>query len=300
MIAGMSAVKGRMGIVGASGFIGGELADQAARLGWRVVGFSRSEQLPDEVVTEWRRWSDTPDLGGLRVVVNLAGESIARRWTKSRRERLDESRVGVTRSLVAAAGELETPPEVLVNGSAVGIYGDGGNRRLTEFSPPGNGFLADLCERWEAAALPLAEAGTRVVRLRTGIVLGHDGEAWERLRRVFRLGLGGNLGHGRQWMPWIHVEDLVAAILHAIDADVGGPVNGVSPEPERNRNFTRKLAAAVRRPAFFHAPEWALKLAFGGFGESLLASQRAIPAALLASGYRFRFPTLEAALEDLL
>lgn len=299
MVSEMSYVKGKMGIVGASGFIGGELADQASRLGWEVVGFSRTEQLSDEAVHAWRRWSDEPDLSGLRVVVNLAGESIAQRWTKRRRKKFHASRVGVTETIVKASKRTDVDMEVLVNGSAVGIYGNGANRRLTELSPHGSGYLADLCEQWEAAALPLEEHGVRVVRLRTGVVLGHGGAAWERMSRLFQFGLGGNLGNGRQWMPWIHVEDLVAAILHAINERLEGPVNGVSPEPERNRNFTRKLASTLRRPAVCHAPEWALKAAFGGFGEMLLASQRAIPAALLASGYRFRFPTLEAALEDL-
>lgn len=296
----MAAVKGSMGIVGASGFIGGELALQASRLGWRVVGFSRSTRDPDEAVAEWRTWSDAPDVSGLSVVVNLAGESIAKRWTPARKQRFHASRVGVTETLVKAFRTAEETPGVLVNGSAVGIYGDRGGRRLTEASPPGTGYLADLCRQWEAAAEPLEHDDVRVIKWRTGLVLGRSGGAWCRMRRMFLLGFGGQLGGGRQWMPWIHVEDVAAAMLHAIDHGMRGPVNGCAPEPERNRHFTRKLARTVHRPAFCHAPAWALKAALGGFGGALLESQRAVPAALLADGYRFRFPTLEAALADLL
>jgi hypothetical protein len=235
----------------------------------------------------------------LTVLVNLAGESIAQRWTASNRKKFHSSRVGVTEILVKAIGELDQPPQVLVNGSAVGIYGDRGDEKLTEKASLGEGYLAGLCKEWEAAAQPLGERGVAVSMLRTGIVLGRGGEAWEKMRRVFLFGLGGKFGSGQQWMPWIHVDDLADGILHAAEKRLTGPLNGTAPEPERNEDFTRKLAAALHRPAVFHAPGWGLKLGLGEFGGALLASQRAVPAALLESGFRFRFPSLDAALTEL-
>ncbi len=293
-----------IGIIGASGFIGGALAREAAHRGWRVVGFSRRVREPGDGVAEWRESEPAPDCRGLAVVVNLAGESVAQRWTESKKRELEESRVGVTRTLVGilqGLGEAERP-RVLVNGSAVGYYGDRGDRELDESADAGEGYLAELCQAWEEAAQRAAEevAGIRVVRWRTGVVLGPGGEAWQRMRRVFTLGLGGRFGDGSQWMPWIHLDDLVGGMLHAIDHDLDGPVNGTAPNPVTNREFTRTLAAALGRPAFLHAPGFALKLALGGFGGALLDSQRAVPAKLLLSGYSFRFPTLGKALEDLL
>jgi len=295
----MEGVTGKLGIVGASGFIGSELARQAQRRGWAVVGFSRKVRQAEGPISEWRQWSEHPDVSGLRAVVNLAGESIAQRWTTSNREKFHRSRVGVTEALVEAMRTAERCPKVLVNGSAVGIYGDRGDEKLTEASEVGGGYLADLCGEWERAAAPLVEEGVAVSCMRTGIVLGRGGEAWEQMRRVFSLGLGGRFGSGRQWMPWIHVEDLAGGILHAAGKGLSGPLNGTAPEPERNEEFTRKLAAALSRPAFFHAPGWGLKLALGEFGGALLESQRAVPQELLQRGYRFRYPSLESALIEL-
>lgn len=295
----MEAVKGTLGIVGASGFIGGVLASQAVSHGWRVIGFSRRPRKPDGSVSEWRTWSDQPDLSGLTALVNLAGESIAQRWTEAKREKFHSSRVGVTETLVSAIRELDEPPKALVNGSAVGIYGDRGDQKLTEEAPAGEGYLAELCEEWEAAAKPIRDLGVAVSMMRTGIVLGRGGEAWEKMRRVFSLGLGGKFGSGEQWMPWIHVDDLAGGILHSAENELNGPLNGTAPEPERNEDFTRKLAAALHRPAVFHAPGWGLKLGLGEFGGALLASQRALPVTLLESGFRFRFPSLDAALTEL-
>jgi len=289
-----------IGILGASGFIGEELARQAAAVGWRVVGFSRRERAAGGPIAEWRRWGEAPELGGLEVVVNLAGEPIDRRWTERRRRAMRESRVGVTERLVAALARLEERPRVLINGSAVGIYGDRGDARLEESAAAGEGFLAELCRDWERAALAAREFGLRVLPWRTGIVLGDGGAAWEKMRRAFAWGVGGRFGSGEQWMPWIHVEDLAGGMLHAIEGRLDGPVNGAAPEPERNRDFTRKLAAALNRPAVLHAPEWALRLGLGGFAGALLASQRVEPAALLGAGFRFRHATLDSALAALL
>jgi uncharacterized protein (TIGR01777 family) len=250
------------------------------------------------------RWQtpSTLDLAGHEAVINLAGEPIDQRWNDANRRRFHESRVGLTRHLVAAISNLPPAdrPQVLINASAVGIYGDGGDTLLTEASPPGSGYLADLCAEWEDAAIEAEALGVRVVRVRTGIVLGRDGAAFKKLLRVFKAGIGGRLGSGRQWMPWIHLHDLQAAIVHAVLSEsLAGPINGSAPAPERNMDFTRKLAAALHRPAVFPVPGFALKLVLGGFGGALLEGQRALPAALEADGFTFRFPTLESALADL-
>jgi len=285
-----------MGIVGATGFIGGRLAEMAAAEGWKVVGFSRAGTGFARGVVEWRKWGGAVGLAGIRVLVNLAGEPVDQRWTAAAKQRFHESRVGVTEAL-AAAMRGGGGPEVWVNGSAVGIYGDRGDEVLTEAAAVGEGYLADLCRAWEAAAV--AE-GVRVLTWRTGIVLGKGGAAWEKMRRVFQLGAGGRFGDGRQWMPWIHVDDLAGGILHGVGSGISGPVNGSAPDVERNADFTRKLASALRRPALLPAPAWGLRLALGEFAGALLASQRVVPEKLVVDGYPFRYPNLEGALADLI
>lgn len=287
-----------VGIVGASGFIGGAVAAATSAAGWEVVGFSRSERAPGGAIDEWRPWREIPDVSGLDAVVNLAGEPVDQRWTPAVRERLRDSRVGVTRAILR--GMEEHRPAVLVNGSAVGIYGDRGEEPLNEKAAAGEGFLAELCREWEAAADEAPEE-VRVAKMRIGIVLGSGGAAWEKMRKVFGYGLGGRFSGGRQWMPWVHVADLAGGIVHILgDEGISGAVNGTAPEPERNADFTRKLAAALKRPAFFHAPEWALRMGLGEFADALMASQRVMPETLLQRGYRFRFPSLSEALRDLL
>jgi len=211
--------------------------------------------------------------------------------------------VGLTRRIVEAMAALpdDQRPRVLVNASAVGIYGDRGDEVLTESAAAGSGYLAELCHEWENEAIKAEALGVSVVRLRTGIVMGREGDAFRKLVTVFKCGIGGRLGNGRQWMPWIHIDDQRSAIVHAVFSDtLTGAANLSAPVPERNRDFTRKFAAAVRRPALFPVPGFALKLALGGFGGALLEGQRALPAALEADGFKFRFPTLESALADLL
>lgn len=292
----MSAGKGKMGIVGASGFIGGELVRQASEAGWEVVGYSRSARNPGDGVSEWREWSDEPSLSGLDVIVNLAGEGIDKRWTEERKKRFRESRVGVVEVIVAALKRAEQRPGVFLNGTAVGIYGDRGDEMLDETASIGSGYLADLCRDWEKAADSGSKMGVRVIQWRTGVVFGRGGAAWRKMSAAFSLGAGGRLGSGGQWMPWIHLEDLVGGMLHLLGTDYVGPVNGCAPEPERNRDLTRKFAKALCRPAFMHAPAWGLKLVFGEFAGTLLASQRAVPKVLLESDFEFRYPTLEEAL----
>ena len=292
----------RAAIVGVSGFIGRGLP---ALLGARAVastGVSRAGKGEVAGVDRWQT-PDGLDFSGLHAVINLAGEPIDQRWTEKHRRLFHESRVGVTvRVVEAIAKQPESErPRVLVNASAVGIYGDRGDEILYDGARPGRGYLAELCHDWEDVARDAESLGVRVVRLRTGIVLGKGGPAFDKLRGVFKLGIGGRLGSGKQWMPWIHLDDLRAAIVHAVLSEtLAGPVNGSAPNPERNSDFSRKLGDALHRPAILPSPAFALKLVLGEFATALLASQRALPSALLADGFSFRHPTLESALAELI
>lgn len=294
--------KPRVALLGATGFIGRGLPALFAEQGFATTGVSRSGSGNVPGIDLWQT-PDAPDFAGCHAVINLAGEPISKRWSAENRRSFHESRVILTRRIVGSISELpaDARPKVLVNASAVGIYGDRGDEVLTESSTPGSGYLADLCRDWEAAATEAGALGVRVILLRTGVVLGRDGDAFKKLVTVFKLGLGGRLGSGRQWMPWIHLDDHRAAILHAVFSEtLTGPVNLTAPAAERNGGFTRKLAAALHRPAVLPVPGFALKLALGGFGGELLGGQHARPAALEADGFKFRFPTLGSALADLL
>jgi hypothetical protein len=237
---------------------------------------------------------------GVDAVVNLAGEPVAgRRWSRRTRRRIEDSRVGLTRRLVEAVGRTERRPRTLVSASAVGYYGDRGDAELVEDSPPGRGFLADVCVGWEREALEGEKLGLRVALLRIGVVLGPGG-ALARLVPIFRRGLGGRLGHGRQWMAWIHIEDLLEAVVLAItDERVRGPIN-VTAEPTTNRALVDALGRVLGRPTPLSAPRAALRLAYGAAASVLLDSQRALPSRLQRLGFRPRFAAVEAALRDLL
>lgn len=301
MLCGMHAAA-RVAILGVTGFIGRGLPARFAEKNGSVTGISRSGRGDIPGVDRWQT-PDSLDFSGHQAVINLAGEPIAKRWTTENKVRFHESRIGVTKRVVGAIASMPPAerPKVLVNTSAVGIYGDRGDEILTENSAPGSGYLADLCREWEAAALEAEALGVRVVRLRIGVVFGRDGDAFKKLLMVFKLGIGGRLGSGQQWMPWIHVDDLRAAILHAVFSEnLTGGVNGCAPSAERNVDFTRKFATALHRPAIFPVPGFALKLALGGFGGALLEGQHARPVALEADGFQFRFPNLESALADLI
>ncbi|MEO8613693.1 MAG: TIGR01777 family oxidoreductase [Luteolibacter sp.] len=292
----------RAAIIGVTGFVGRGLPALLAETGVKCTGISRSGTGTLTGVDRWQTPTSL-DLSGHHAVINLAGEPIDQRWSEKTRRSFHESRVGLTRQVVEATRKLpaRTRPQVLVNASAVGIYGDRNDQILTESSALGSGYLADLCSDWEEAALEAQALGVRVVRMRIGIVLGRDGKAFKKLLLVFKSGIGGRLGTGQQWMPWIHLEDLRAAIVHSLFSEtLSGPVNGTAPAPERNCDFTRKFASALHRPAIFPVPGFALELALGGFGSALLAGQRALPAALQADDFRFKFPTLESALDDLI
>ncbi len=295
-------VSPRAAIIGVTGFVGRGLPSLLAEKGMATTGVSRagSGQLPG--VDQWQA-PDRLNLAGHHAVINLAGEPIDQRWTAQTRIRFHASRVGLTQRVVQAISDLSPAerPKVLVNASAVGFYGDRHDEILTETAQRGDGYLADLCAEWEEAALAAESLGVRVVRLRIGIVLGKEGSAFKKLLFVFKLGIGGRLGSGKQWMPWIHVADLRGAIVHAVFSEsLHGPINGAAPNPERNADFNRKLAAALHRPAIFPAPGFALRLVIGEFGGALLAGQRALPKALERDGFQFHFPTLESALKDLL
>ena len=283
----------RVGIIGASGFVGRSLCELAARQGDEVVRFSRNER------PGFRVFCGAGDLKGLDAVVNLGGEPILGLWTAARKERIIESRVQGTRRTVEAITTRTSTVKTLINASAIGFYGDTEDRAVDEISPRGRGFLAETCQAWETAASEAVLAGVRVVLLRVGFVIGNGG-AMGLIRPVFRMGLGGRLGSGRQWMSCIHVEDVAGMILWAIHRDaVTGPLNAVMPEPVTNAEFTKLVAASVCRPAIFPAPAIILKAALGELSHVLLDSSRVRPCAASRLGYAYRFPALATALQSL-
>ena len=245
---------------------------------------------------------DTNSLEGIEAAVHLAGESIAERWYSEKKARIRESRVQSTRLLSEALASLKQRPAVLVCASAIGYYGDRGELALPEDGGPGQGFLSEVCQEWEAATQPAAQAGIRVVSLRIGIVLSAAGGALKQMLLPFRLGLGGKLGSGKQYMSWIALDDLVGAIRHILlTPTLQGPVNGVAPHPVTNLEFTRTLGKVLSRPTVMPVPAFVVRLTFGEMGEQLLlASTRVVPQQLIASGYTFRYPDLEGALQHAL
>jgi uncharacterized protein (TIGR01777 family) len=281
----------RIGIFGASGFVGTALRALALRGGDEVVCFARSER------PGCRVFRGAGDLSGLDAVVNLAGEPILGIWTAARKQKILESRVRGTGRIVEAITSGGSTVRTLVNASAIGFYGDTGERLVDEGAARGSGFLADTCQAWEAAASEAVLSGVRFVLLRIGFVIGSGG-AMGLIRPLFRMGLGGRLGSGKQWMSCIHVEDVAGMILWALHQDaVSGPVNAVMPEPVTNAEFTRAVAESVRRPAIFPAPGFVLKAALGELSHVLLDSSRVSPGVALRAGYPYRFSTLAEALQ---
>jgi uncharacterized protein (TIGR01777 family) len=289
----------RVAVTGSGGLIGSALCTALEKDGHAVLRLVRSGAGPGEAHWDPERGEiDAVALAGLDAVVNLAGENVGQRWTAAVKERIRRSRVEGTRLLAAALASLPDPPEVLINASAVGYYGDRGDERLTESSAPGSDFLAGVVREWEAATAPAAEAGIRVVLPRFGVVLSHQGGALARMLPAFRLGGGGTLGSGRQWMSWVSLTDLVDSLRFLMgDAGARGAVNVVAPNPVTNEEFTHTLGAVLHRPTILAVPTVALRLAFGEMaGGTLLASQRAAPDRLLSLGFTFRHPRLEEAL----
>jgi hypothetical protein len=288
-------------VTGSTGLIGSSLCAFLAAEGHRVLRMVRRRPAHEDEIF-WDPPSgrlDPEALEGIGAVVHLAGENIAGgRWTEERKRRIRDSRTSGTRLLAQTMARLSNPPKTLVSVSAVGYYGDRQDAELTEESAPGTGFLADLCREWEKATEPAAERGIRVVIPRLGTVLSPRGGALALMLPVFRAGIGGRIGSGRQYMSWIALEDLVGVIHHAIQCDfLKGPVNAVSPNPVTNRVFAKTLGRVLSRPVLFALPSFAARLIFGEMAEEvLLASARVLPKRLLQSGYRFKYPELEAAL----
>ncbi len=291
----------KVAITGAGGLVGRALVPCLTTGGHGVVRLvRRAPAAPDEVAWDPAAGRvDAEALQGADAVVHLAGEGIAdRRWTAARKEELRASRLGPTRKLAEALASLDRRPRVLVSASAIGYYGDTGDRWVDETSPPGDDFLGRLAAEWEEATAPAARAGIRVVTLRTGIVLSANGGALGKMLPPFRVGLGGPLGAGTQYMSWIAMDDLLGALHHALaDDGISGPLNATAPEPVTNAVFARTLGRVLGRPAIAPAPAFALRLVFGEMADAaLLSGARVRPAKLLAAGYRFRFGDLERAL----
>jgi len=287
-------------VSGASGPIGKALLPALQERGYQSTQLVRHPATSAGQI----EWNPAQPVGrdsvsGFDAVVHLAGESIVGRWTAAKKAAIRDSRVLGTQHLAEALAKAPTPPRVLISASAIGYYGDRGEELLREDSTPGQGFLAEVCQQWEAATTPAARSGIRVVHLRIGMVLSPAGGALAAMLNPFRIGLGGRIGSGRQWWSWIDVQDLVAGILHVIEsASLNGPLNAVSPNPVTNSEFTRALAKTLSRPAVFPLPAFAARLALGQMAdELLLASQRVEAARLLAGGFRFRYPDLAASLQ---
>jgi uncharacterized protein (TIGR01777 family) len=304
----------RVVITGGSGLIGGALARDLGTAGHDVVVLSRDpdrltagKALPknvraarwDGVSAEgWAELAEGPDTG----IVHLAGESIAAgRWTAERKRRIVDSRVRSSQAVAAAIRAAKVKPRVLLQGSAVGYYGACGDEVVSEDHPPGKGFLAEVCVDWEASTAEVETLGVRRALLRTGVVLARDGGALPKMALPFKLLVGGPLGSGRQWLPWIHLADEVGAIRFLLENDgASGPFNLTSPNPARNRDLGRALGKALSRPSLLPTPGFALHLALGEMADMLLEGQRAVPRALQEKGYTFRCPDLGPALADLL
>jgi uncharacterized protein len=293
----------RVLITGITGFVGKELGAFLARSGWEIVALVRDPKkaaasLPFAV--ELHSWRPESPLKDIDAVVHLAGESIAKPWTKEYKQRILRSRVETTRALIPLLGAVQgRKAQVFVGASAIGIYGDRGEEPLREDSPTGKGFLSEVCQAWEAATQELGAVVPRIVTLRLGLVLGRDGGVLQRILPLFRWNLGGRLGSGQQWMSWIHVEDLIALIQFAMEEkEMRGTYNAVAPNPVRNVEFTRVLAGSLHRLSPFPAPALALRLGLGEMSSLLLDSQRVLPDKLFAQGFRFRHNSLKDAILD--
>jgi uncharacterized protein (TIGR01777 family) len=291
-------------VSGASGLIGTQLVAKLSSSGHEVVRLVRRSPRSGEI--QWNPKSGTLDaaaLEGADAVIHLSGAGIGdKRWTDGYRKEILDSRTATTALLAKTMASLSRKPSVFLSGSAIGIYGARNDEQLTEVSTHGTGFLAEVCEQWEAAAKPAVDAGIRTVYLRTGIVLSPKGGALKKLLPLFKLGVGGKFGNGKQWQSWISIDDEIGAIEHLLTANVSGAVNLTAPNPVTNAEFTKVLASVLKRPAIVPVPTFAPKILLGGeLADALLfTGQRVIPAALNASGYMFKHTTLESAFRSLL
>jgi uncharacterized protein (TIGR01777 family) len=295
-------------VSGGTGFIGGRVVERFKRDDHYVAVYSRKPGLEKRTGIGSYFWDplgappSEDSLENMNAVIHLAGEPVAQRWNNKVKQRIRDSRVLGTRNLVAAIGRTRHKPTTLVSASAIGIYGDRADEKLTEESLTGDGFLADVCREWEAEADRATEHGLRVVKLRIGFVLGRDGGALKEMLPAFRAGVAGRLGFsGKQWMPWIHVDDLCGLIHYAaMNENVSGVWNATAPNPVRNREFTRQMGIALHRPTLFPAPAPVLRVLFGELAEHMLDSVRVVPEAAEAAGFPFQYPTLAPALRNLL
>jgi uncharacterized protein (TIGR01777 family) len=292
----------RVLVSGVSGPIGAALLPSLKARGYEVTRLVRGTANGEDQISWNPAQPISPEaVSGFDAVIHLAGESIVGRWTQEKKSKIRDSRVMGTTNLAQTLARAKDKPQVLISSSATGYYGDRGNEVLSEESAPGRGFLPDVCREWEAATKAATDAGIRTVLMRTGVVLSSTGGALGKMLMPFKMGVGGRIGSGRQWMSWIDVQDMVGAIHHILKSDLlQGPVNMVAPKPVTNAEFTRTLASVLSRPAIFPMPAFAVKLVFGEMGETvLLGSQRVEPAQLVASGYPFRFSELRASLENI-
>lgn len=291
-------------ITGASGFIGPRLIGWLQSAGWQVRALGRRD--PGITGVEFARWDaagePSPEaLRGVDAVINLAGEPVAQRWNAEVKRRIKDSRVVGTRNLVNAIAKLNPRPSVLINASAIGYYGDRGDEILGEAAAPGKDFLASVCVEWEREARRAEELGVRVVLPRIGIVLGMEGGALRQMVPLFKMGVGGPVGSGKQWVSWIHIDDIVGLIAFALkDSHVMGALNATAPEQVRNIHFAHTLGAALGRPSLVPTPGLAIKVMYGELAQVVLASQRVVPEMTLRAGYRFQHPELKEALRQIL
>jgi len=306
----MAPYKGTVLIAGATGFIGTHLVRflPHVRVLTRDANAARSTLdkyglVASEGIAQWAPDNSSLDasvLDGVDAVINLAGVSVADgRWTKARKRSILQSRLDATNTLISALSSTQHRVQSLISASAVGYYGSCGNQLLTEDTEPGTDFLADVCQKWEDAAHPDIADTVRVVTPRIGIVLGPDGGALPKMAFPFKLFVGGKLGNGKHWMPWIHIDDLVGLFNHLLASSISGPVNATAPNPVTNADFTRQLAGALKRPALFPVPRFVLRLLVGEFTDALFASQRTDATRAVSDGYVFGFPDLKSALHDL-
>lgn len=295
-------------VTGATGLIGKAACQMLVKEDHQVVVLSRhpdaAKSLTGSNAFRWDAESEAPPREaweGVDAVIHLAGEPVAARWTDERKRRIRDSRVIGARNLVAGMKESGNAPKVMISGSAVGYYGNRGDEILNESSDAGAGFLSEVCLEWEGEAARARDLGVRTVNVRIGVVLSPAGGALEKMLTPFKLGLGGRLGSGRQWFPWIHIDDIVGILRHAlITPAISGAINGVAPGIVTNEEFTRELAAALHRPVFFPVPEFALRILMGEMAEVAMASLRVVPQVALETGCQFRYPNLRPALESLL
>jgi uncharacterized protein (TIGR01777 family) len=290
----------QIGVTGASGFLGQEIIRQAVSQGDQVVAYTRNSAKPVPGANRTEAFATAMPVKNLDVILHLAGESILGPWTKARRDRILQSRIQGTRWIVEALQNTPNSPRTLICASGINVYGDRGEEELVEESPvASSGFLCSVGVAWEAEAMRAATLGIRVVTIRIAMVLGRKG-ALALMLPFFLLGLGGRLGSGNQWTPWIHVEDVANLFLHAArEESLTGPLNGLSPFPVRNRDLTRLLGSTLGRPTFLAVPSLILKTVLQDQASLLLDSQRALPKRALETGFHFRFPYLEDALQDL-